>query len=117
MDAIAQEIKDRFGHFPEPFETFIEILKLKQKIKPLGIVKVDVYANKLAFTWHATDSPVNPLDLVQWVNAHQDIARLVPPGKLELRWQDNQSIALCMHAVNLVVDGLVDELMPQNTDV
>ena len=115
MDAIVQEIQDRFGHVPEPFETFIEILKLKQKIKPLGIVKVDVYANKLALAWEATDSPVDPLALVQWVNGHQDSARLVPPGKLELRWQDNQSIALCMRAVNLVVDGLVDELMPQDT--
>ena len=111
LDSIAQEIKDRFGHFPEPFETFLEILKLKQKIKVVGVIQADIYANKIVLTWDEANTRVSPLALVQWVSAHEESARLIPPGKLELRCPDNQSIALSMRVFNGVVDAFANEIV------
>ncbi|WP_231702171.1 transcription-repair coupling factor [Desulfoplanes formicivorans] len=96
IDDIIQEIRDRFGPIPPALETFAEILKLKFTIRELGAVQADIYANKIVISWDANDPRIDPLKLVGWVSANKELARLIPPGKLELRCEDNPSIALSM---------------------
>jgi transcription-repair coupling factor (superfamily II helicase) len=100
IDEIMQEIRDRFGPIPPALETFGEILKLKFTIRELGGVQADIYASKIVVAWDAGDSRIDPARLVAWVSAHEDRARLIPPGKLELRCGDNPSIALSMRELN-----------------
>ena len=110
LGEILQEIRDRFGPFPDPLETFVEILKLKFVIKDLGGIAADIYAGKIVISWDAEDSRVDPLSLVRWVEAHEPCARLIPPGKLELRCADNPSIALSMRTFKESLEDFRDSM-------
>ncbi|WP_462324324.1 transcription-repair coupling factor [Desulfoplanes sp.] len=108
---IVGEMRDRFGPLPDSLETFVEILTFKSKVKTLGGIQADIYAHKVAIGWDQEDTDLDPLALVRWVEEHEEQARLIPPGKLELRCGDNPSIALSMRAFNEMVDGLQQDLV------
>jgi transcription-repair coupling factor (superfamily II helicase) len=111
LDEIVQEIRDRFGPVPEPLETFVDILKLKFVITALGGLQADIYANKIVVGWDEEGARVDPLSLVRWVEAHEGRARLIPPGKLELRCADNPSIPLSMRIFTENLEELNDILI------
>lgn len=85
---IAAEIKDRFGHFPEELETFVAVLALKRLLGRLGADKADLLVGKIlvSLSEHADQSVLDAV--VPWVLQRQDRARLIPPGRLELRFAD-----------------------------
>ncbi len=115
LDDMLQEIRDRFGPLPEPLTTFAEILKIKFIIKSLGGIEADIYAGKIAIGWDETDARIDLLALVGWVESRQSYARLVPPGKLELRCADNPSIALSMRTLKEFLEDLYQCLFTKDT--
>lgn len=92
LDNIQQEIKDRFGKIPQELSIFIEILKIKQILKPIGAARADFQENRFIVEWPEQTTDLNPLKLVTWIENHKDQARLIPPSKLELRLSNNESI-------------------------
>jgi transcription-repair coupling factor (superfamily II helicase) len=61
------EMIDRFGLLPEPTKHLFRLNELKQKIKPLGIAKLDVGQSQgtLEFTADTLINPANIISLIQ----------------------------------------------------
>jgi transcription-repair coupling factor (superfamily II helicase) len=84
IEAIADEIKDRFGHLPPPLLNFLAVLKLKRTLARLQAIKAELYPQRVVVTW-SNGTAVDPSALVTWVENHPDQARLLPPSSLEVR--------------------------------
>jgi transcription-repair coupling factor (superfamily II helicase) len=101
FDEIKAEIRDRFGKIPDELETFIQVLKVKQKLSLLNVSRADLFEQKIIISWpedrqqpgEEQRQGIDPLALVGWVEKNQTLARLLPPGKLELRLKYEQSIS------------------------
>ena len=107
FDEIKAEIRDRFGKIPAELETFIQVLKVKQKLSLLGIVKAELFEQKMVLSWPEDMQKINPLALVKWIEENQKLARLIPPAKLELRLRSDQSIAEALDTAAAKLDELV----------
>lgn len=106
FDQIAQELKDRFGNLPQELQNFIQVLKIKHALKPLGPERADFLNNKLSIEWGSDAGKLNPDNLVSWVEQNKDFARLVPPSKLELRLTENPTIYAFLEEMHRVVHDL-----------
>lgn len=93
LDQLADEIRDRYGAFPGALNNFLEILRLKQLLARLQVVRADLLQNRIVLTWSEDTQAVQPQQLVAWMQAHQDRAKFLPPAKLELRLQEKTSTA------------------------
>lgn len=85
---IAEEIRDRFGLFPEELETFMAVIELKRLLSKLKADKADLLPGKVLVTLSAGADQKVIDAVVPWVMQRQDRARLLPPGRLELRFPD-----------------------------
>ncbi|MBM3357192.1 MAG: transcription-repair coupling factor [Betaproteobacteria bacterium] len=67
LDALREELVDRFGLLPEPARTLLETHRLRILGKPLGIARIDATdsAIQLQFVKQPPIEPVKVLDLVQ----------------------------------------------------
>jgi hypothetical protein len=50
---------------------------------------------------------IDPLALVKWIEENQSLARLLPPAKLELRLEPDQSISEGLDMVAVKLDELI----------
>lgn len=110
LDNIQQEVKDRFGKIPQEFFNFLEILRIKQILKPLGASKADFQENRFIVEWPEQTTKLNPVELVTWIEKHKDQARLIPPSKLELRLSSNESIDIGLKKIAALSEGLTRNL-------
>lgn len=76
------EMIDRFGLLPEPCKYLFRQTSLKLRLEALGIAKLDAgrSGGKLEFT---TTTKIDPLSIVQLVQAHPDLYRLEGASKLK----------------------------------
>ena len=105
---IKAEIRDRFGKIPDELETFIQVLKVKQKLSLLNVIRADLFEHKLILSWPEDMQKIDPLALVKWIEENQSLARLLPPAKLELRLEPDQSIFEGLDMVALKLDELIE---------
>ncbi|MCA1742905.1 MAG: transcription-repair coupling factor, partial [Desulfovibrionales bacterium] len=110
LDNIQQEVKDRFGKIPQELLNFLEILRIKQILKPLGASKADFQENRFIVEWPEQTTELNPLKLVAWIEKHKDQARLIPPSKLELRLSSNESIGIGLKEIAALSEDLSGNL-------
>ena len=92
LDAIVEELIDRFGLPPLPTVILIDMHRLRILGSPLGVIRIDAGSDtvQLQFGAHA---PVDPARVIELVQAHrnyrfagQDRLRIsVPPGDIGLR--------------------------------
>jgi len=87
-EEIAAEIRDRFGHFPEELETFLAVLEMKRMLVKLGAERADLLPGKILVTLSARADQTVIDAVVPWVMQRPDRVRLLPPGRLELRFPD-----------------------------
>lgn len=97
---IAAEIKDRFGPFPEELETFMAVLELKRLLGGLGAAKADLLPGKVLVTLSESVDQELIDTVVSWVMQRREWVRLLPPGRLELRFPDKA--ANYMHLVQAI---------------
>jgi transcription-repair coupling factor (superfamily II helicase) len=89
---LEDEIKDRFGTWPEEFANFLEVLRLKRLLAALQVVEADIHPGKLRLAWGDRTRAVPPEQLVEWVGKRPVAARLLPPATLELRLGEKGSM-------------------------
>lgn len=83
VEAVVDEMRDRFGIIPDSVRLFVAALLVKQAVWRLGAVRVDLGQDKCLVYWDASRCPIDPERLVAWIMARTD-ARMLPPAKLEL---------------------------------
>ncbi len=83
LEAVVDEMRDRFGVVPDPVRCFVAALLIKQGVRQLGGVRVDLGQERCVVYWDPSRCPLDPERLVAWVMAHPG-TRVLPPAKVEL---------------------------------
>jgi transcription-repair coupling factor (superfamily II helicase) len=92
LDAIVEELIDRFGLPPLPTMVLIDMHRLRILGTPLGVVRVDAGSDTVQLQF-AANAPLDPARVIQLVQTHrnyrfagQDRLRIaVPPGDIAVR--------------------------------
>jgi transcription-repair coupling factor (superfamily II helicase) len=80
LDALSDEIEDRFGPQPEPMRELLVLTRLKLLCRKLGIARVDAGPQAIALTFRADSS------------GDKAIRRLMAASKGRLAWRDERLV-------------------------
>ena len=87
LEELSGEIRDRFGPLPVPLKRFLAVLRLKRRLGALQVSRADLSQGKAVLSWAEEATVVTPEMLVDFVQQSGGTARLLPPGRLEVRVQ------------------------------
>jgi transcription-repair coupling factor (superfamily II helicase) len=72
IDALLEEIVDRFGKLPPQGQTLIDVHRLRVIAKPYGVVKVDAAPGVINITFKK-DPPIDPMRIIEMVQKNRHI--------------------------------------------
>ena len=82
IDALLEEIVDRFGKLPPQAQTLIDVHRLRVIAKPLGVVKVDAAPGAITITFKK-NPPIEPMRIIEMIQKNRHI-KLVGNEKLRI---------------------------------
>ena len=82
IDALLEELVDRFGKLPPQTQTLIDVHRLRVIAKPYGVVKVDAAPGVITITFRK-DAPVDPTRIIDLIRKNRHI-KLVGNEKLRI---------------------------------
>ncbi len=82
IDALLEELVDRFGKLPPQAQTLIDVHRLRVIARPYGVVKVDAAPGVTTITFKK-DAPVDPLRIIEIIRKHRHI-KLVGNEKIRI---------------------------------
>ncbi len=85
IDALLEEIVDRFGKLPPQAQTLIDVHRLRVLARPYGVVKVDAAPGVIHITFKS-NPPVDPMRIIELVQKNRHI-RLAGNEKLRIERQ------------------------------
>jgi len=97
LEAIADELRDRYGPIPPHVDTLLRVMDLRRTLKTYLVVRATMRDGTVTLQFHP-DAPVDPAELVRLVQKSK--------GRLAMRG-DTQ---LAVRPTNLDWDGLVAEI-------
>jgi transcription-repair coupling factor (superfamily II helicase) len=72
IDALLEEIVDRFGKLPPQAQNLIDVHRLRVLARPYGVVKVDAAPGVIHITFRK-NPPVDPMRIIELVQKHKHI--------------------------------------------
>jgi transcription-repair coupling factor (superfamily II helicase) len=92
LDAMREELVDRFGELPEPARALIECHTVRIAARPLGIVRIDVTHEAVQLQF-IKNPPLEPAKVIDFIRKKGRHARLAGPDKLRVdaklpAWQE-----------------------------
>jgi transcription-repair coupling factor (superfamily II helicase) len=72
IDALLEEIVDRFGKLPAQAQTLIDVHRLRVLAKPYGVVKVDAAPNVITITFKK-DPPIEQIRIIELIQKNKHI--------------------------------------------
>jgi transcription-repair coupling factor (superfamily II helicase) len=72
IDALLEEIVDRFGKLPPQAQTLIDVHRLRVLARPYGVVKVDAAPGVIHITFKS-NPPVDPMRIIELVQKNRHI--------------------------------------------
>jgi transcription-repair coupling factor (superfamily II helicase) len=82
IDALLEELVDRFGKLPAQAQTLIDVHRLRVISQPYGVVKVDATPQLINITFRP-DAPVDAMKVIELVRKNKHI-KLVGNEKLRI---------------------------------
>jgi len=82
LDALQEELIDRFGALPDPARALIETHRLRVASRPLGISRIDASGEAIMLQFVARP-PIEPATILAFLQSRRD-ARLAGPDRLRL---------------------------------
>jgi len=82
VDALLEEIVDRFGQLPPSAQTLIDVHRLRVLVQPYGVAKVDATPNAILIAFKA-NAPVDGMRIIQLVQKNKHI-KLAGNDKLRI---------------------------------
>ncbi|NMM09274.1 MAG: transcription-repair coupling factor [Polaromonas sp.] len=82
IDALLEEIVDRFGKLPAQAQTLIDVHRLRVIAKPYGVVKVDAAPGAITITFKK-DPPIDSMAIMHLIQKNRHI-KLVSNDKLRI---------------------------------
>jgi transcription-repair coupling factor (superfamily II helicase) len=72
IDALMEEIIDRFGKLPAQAQTLIDVHRLRVISQPFGVVKVDAAPGVISITFKK-NPPIDPMKIIQMIQKNKHI--------------------------------------------
>ncbi|TFI20694.1 TRCF domain-containing protein, partial [Herbaspirillum sp. 3C11] len=72
IDALQEELIDRFGKLPEVAKALVETHRLRIAAKPLGIIKIDAHAES-ALLQFVPNPPVDAMRIIELIQKNRHI--------------------------------------------
>ena len=72
IDALLEEIVDRFGKLPAQAQTLIDVHRLRVLSQPYGVVKVDAAPGVITITFKK-NPPIDPMKIIQMIQKNKHI--------------------------------------------
>jgi transcription-repair coupling factor (superfamily II helicase) len=82
IDALLEEIVDRFGKLPPQAQTLIDVHRLRVIAKPFGVIKVDASPGGISITFRK-NPPIDPMRIIEMIQKNRHI-KLVGNEKLRI---------------------------------
>ena len=82
IDALLEEIVDRFGNLPPQAQTLLDVHRLRVMAKPYGVVKVDAAPHVINITFKP-NPPIDPMSIIQLIQKNRHI-KLTGNDKLRI---------------------------------
>ena len=82
IDALMEEIVDRFGKLPAQAQTLIDVHRLRVLAKPYGVVKVDAAPGVITITFKK-DPPIDSMRIIEMIQKNRHI-KLAGSEKLRI---------------------------------
>jgi len=82
LDAMAEELIDRFGKLPDPAKALIETHRLRQIAQELGLTRIDA-ASEAIVVQFGTQTSVEPEAIIRYLQSHKDV-RMSGPDKIRI---------------------------------
>jgi transcription-repair coupling factor (superfamily II helicase) len=80
LDALREELVDRFGKLPEPARTLLETHRLRIASRPLGIAKIDAAPDAIVVQF-VPDPPLDAAAMIRFIQSRRDV-KLAGPDRL-----------------------------------
>jgi transcription-repair coupling factor (superfamily II helicase) len=103
LQAMQEEIIDRFGSMPDPARTLIESHRLRIACKPLGITRIDASTESIGIQF-VPNPPIDPMKIIDLVQSRKD-TRFAGPDRLRIQVA-TPDLAARIRTVKQVLDGL-----------
>jgi transcription-repair coupling factor (superfamily II helicase) len=82
LEALQEELVDRFGKLPDAARLLIEVHRLRVQAQPMGVMKVDASTEAIALQF--ADKPaVSPEAIIRFIQSRKD-AKLAGPNRIRL---------------------------------
>ncbi|WP_041791615.1 transcription-repair coupling factor [Rhodoferax ferrireducens] len=72
IDALLEELVDRFGKLPNQAQTLIDVHRLRVLAKPFGVVKVDAAPGVITITFKK-NPPIDPMKIIAMIQKNKHI--------------------------------------------
>jgi transcription-repair coupling factor (superfamily II helicase) len=72
LDALVEELVDRFGKLPAPAQTLIDVHRLRVASQPYGVQKVDAAPEAISITFRP-NPPIDPLEIIRLIQQNKHI--------------------------------------------
>ncbi|GLS12854.1 transcription-repair coupling factor [Hydrogenophaga electricum] len=72
VDALLEEIVDRFGKLPPPAQTLIDVHRLRVLSQPYGVIKVDAAPGVVNITFRP-NPPIEPMRIIELIQKNRHI--------------------------------------------
>jgi len=102
LDALREELVDRFGELPEPARALLECHRVRIAARPLGVARVDATHEAVQLQF-VKDPPLDGARVIDFIRRKGRQARLAGPEKLRIEgkmpaWQDRvQAVKDILH--------------------
>jgi transcription-repair coupling factor (superfamily II helicase) len=80
LEALREELVDRFGKLPEPAHALLETHRLRIASQPLGIARIDA-ATEAIVVQFVPEPPIEPAAIIRFIQGRRD-AKLAGPDRL-----------------------------------
>jgi transcription-repair coupling factor (superfamily II helicase) len=84
------EMEDRFGAIPEPLTNLLQVLSIKQKMREIGIERIEILENSLVFSFYSKGA-WDPERLVALVQQAPQNYRFKGEGKLYISYNGRKA--------------------------
>ncbi len=111
IDALLEEIVDRFGKLPAQAQTLIDVHRLRVIAKPYGVVKVDAAPTLINITFKK-DPPIDPMAIMHLIQKNKHI-KLAGNDKLRIERELKEP----KDRAQMVRDVLRSLGAPNNSDI
>ena len=108
LKELEAELRDRFGHLPTELESFFGVLRIKQALSRLQADRAELYPGRAVITWGENAVAANPAKLIGWVGEREGRAKLLPPAKLEVRYQEAESMRQALEDTAVELESLLE---------